>query len=119
MNKFNAKPANPPMSKVSFGNYGAASIFVPAAKLGELINLLAHCKIVTTEWIDGCDYADVLMERKVEIDLQAQAPISRDEYNAIREAIKAEKEAAEKEAAKYDHGGLLIESEDIGKLNHV
>lgn len=106
MNKINAKPANPPMSKVSFGNYGSASILVPAAKLGELINLLAHCKIVTTEWVDGCDYADVLMERKVEIDLQAQAPISRDEYDAIREAIKAEKEAAEKEAANTTMVGV-------------
>lgn len=98
MNKFNAKPANPPMSKVSFGGYGSASILVPAAKLGDLINLLACCKIVSTEWVDGCEYADVLMERKVEIDLQAQAPITRDEYESIREAIKAEREAAEKEA---------------------
>ncbi len=94
----NAKTNTAPMAKVSFTSYGSPSIFVPTAKLGALMDLLAQCRLVTSEWTGGAGSADVLSNNKVEVILSPDAPLTQEEFNALREAVKAEEAA--KEAAK-------------------
>lgn len=83
-----------PMSRVSIGGYGN-SLLVPANKLGALIDILAQCRIVTNEWAGDSQYVTVYANDKVEVDLTVDQPLTRDEFNSLRDAIRAEKEAQE------------------------
>lgn len=97
----NAK-TNTAMAKVSFTSYGSPSVLVPAAKLGALMDLLAQCRIITSEWTGATGSVDVLSNNKVEVTLSPDAPLTQEEFNALREAVKAEEAA--KAAAKEEAG---------------
>ena len=64
----------------------------------QLFELLARCQFVTNEW-SGNGTCPVLEETLPRMQLSCEVPLTRDEFNSIREAERLEKEAA-KEAAE-------------------
>lgn len=80
---------------ISIGPYAGNKLVVSPEIAGKLMPLLAGCTIASEEW-DGDEHY-VLVESDVNIEMKTTAytPMNRASFESIREAIKAEKEAAE------------------------
>jgi hypothetical protein len=91
--------------KISFGGYGRY-LLADTKTATALFQLLASCQVVDNEWNKSTGSVPVVQENSVSMVLTTEVPMSRAEYEAMREAADAEEAA--KEAAE---AGVMSQEE--------
>lgn len=78
---------------ISFGGYGN-KLMVDAATAAKILPLLENASIVDDNWT-GTETVMVQKKAAVKIEMGVVTTVTEDEFESLREAVKAEKAASE------------------------